>query len=310
MLPALSGDFLKESLKMGESLPELCVVVLNWNGKHHLVDLLPSLIEAKAAYDGQCRLVVLNNPGPSDDLEWVQENFPTIDAVEAPQNDYLYSYNWFLPQISERVVVFLNNDLRVDKGFLAPLARPFENPEIFSTCAKSLSWHGKETTSAAYRATLHHGWVYWENVNSDHPVETLFSVGGFMAVDRVKFLELGGFDRIFHPAYGEDVDLCIRARVRGWKSIYIPESVVWHKEGASWNSGDNPRRELISTKTHLLVQWRHFGGWQRDLERGIYLLYQVAIGKKGMIFIKAWLQARKKWREQSVDGLLIVQHII
>jgi GT2 family glycosyltransferase len=293
---------------MGDCLPDLCVVVLNWNGKHHLADLLPSLIEAKETYDGQCRLVVLNNPGPSDDLEWVRENFPTIDAVEAPRNDYLYSYNWFLPQISERVVVFLNNDLRVDKGFLAPLVRPFENPEIFSTCAQSLSWDGKETTSAAYCSTFHHGWAYWENFRSDQPVETLFSVGGFMAVDRFKFLELGGFDRIFYPAYGEDVDLCIRARKRGWKSIYIPESVVWHKEGASWNSGENPQRELISTKTHFLVQWRHFESRRRDLERGIYLLYQVATGKKGMVFIKAWLQARKKWKEQNTGRLSIARY--
>ena len=43
-----------------------------------------------------------------------------------------------------------------------------------------------------------------------------------MAVDRNKFVELGGFNRLFAPAYCEDVDLCFRAWRQGWRCIYDP----------------------------------------------------------------------------------------
>jgi len=283
---------------MGDELPAVCVVVLNWNGREHLPDLLPSLLEAKRAYGGDCRLVVLDNPGPVDDLAWVRQNFTEIEGVRAPKNDYLFSYNWFLPQIRERIVVLLNNDLKVEKNFLEPLVRPFKNESVFSTSAKSLSWDGGEATSGAFRACCHHGWFYWDNFESDSPVETLFAVGGFMAVDRLKFLEIGGFDRLYYPAYGEDVDLCIRAKNKAWQSIYVPESLVWHKEGASWKDDGNSRRYFISTKTHLLVQWRHFGGIANEFRRTVYFIHEILLGRKNIHFIKAWFAAKRQWKKR------------
>lgn len=280
---------------MGDVLPAVCVVVLNWNGREHLPDLLPSLLIAKKAYGGSCRIIVLDNPGPVDDLEWVRKNFPDIGAVCAPKNDYLFSYNWFLPQVSERIVILLNNDLKVEENFLEPLVRPFQEQSVFSTSAKSLSWDGLEVTSAAFRVQCHHGWFYWDNFESDKPVETLFAVGGFMAVDRLKFLEIGGFDRLYFPAYGEDVDLCMRAKNKAWKSIYVPESVVWHKEGASWKNDGNSRRYFISTKTHLLVQWRHFGGIGNEFRRTLYFIHDILHGRKNIHFIKAWFAAMLQW---------------
>jgi GT2 family glycosyltransferase len=116
-----------------------------------------------------------------------------------------------------------------------------------------------------------------------------------MAVDRRKFLEIGGFDRLYFPAYGEDVDLCIRAKNKGWKSIYVPESVVWHKEGASWKDDGNSRRYFISTKTHLLVQWRHFGGIANEFRRTVYFIHEILCGRKNIHFIKAWFAAKKQW---------------
>ena len=280
---------------MGNALPDVCVVVLNWNGREHLPDLLPSLLRAKKAYGGACRIVVLDNPGPADDLAWVRENFPDIEGVRAPKNDYLFSYNWFLPQVSERIVVLLNNDLKVDENFLKPLVRPFEDSSMFSTSAKSLSWDGQEVTSAAFRACSHHGWYYWDNFESDKTVETLFAVGGFMALDRLKFLEIGGFDRLFFPAYGEDVDLCIRAKNQGWESIYVPESVVLHKEGASWKNDGSSKRYGVSTKTHLLVQWRHFGGIRNEFWRTLYIIHEILRGRKNIHFMKAWFAAKWQW---------------
>ena len=60
-----------------------------------------------------------------------------------------------------------------------------------------------------------------------------------MAVDRNKFVELGGFNRLFAPAYCEDVDLCFRAWRRGWRCIYEPDSDVWHRHQATWSDHSN-----------------------------------------------------------------------
>jgi GT2 family glycosyltransferase len=95
-------------------MSDVCVVVLNWNGQSHLTDLLPSLRLAKTTFEiegtGSCRLLVLDNPGPTDDIAWIRSNYPDIECVQAPSNDFLFSYNWLAPQIEEPYIVFLNND--------------------------------------------------------------------------------------------------------------------------------------------------------------------------------------------------------
>ena len=49
-----------------------------------------------------------------------------------------------------------------------------------------------------------------------------------MALTRARFLALGGFLDIYKPFYSEDLDLCTRAWMRGWKTLFVPESRVTH----------------------------------------------------------------------------------
>ena len=57
--------------------------------------------------------------------------------------------------------------------------------------------------------------------------------GGACAIDRKKFLEIGGFDSLYHPFYVEDVDLSYQAWKRGWSSLFAPASRVLHKHRAT-----------------------------------------------------------------------------
>src|SRR5262249_56403891 len=60
---------------------------------------------------------------------------------------------------------------------------------------------------------------------------TVFANGGAMMVRRDRLLALGGFDESFFLAF-ESIDLCWRAWLRGWSSVYVPEAVLRHRVGA------------------------------------------------------------------------------
>jgi len=279
-------------------MSDVCVVVLNWNGQSHLSDLLASLRLAKSKYEldtvGKCRLVVLDNPGPTDDIAWIRSNYPDIECVQAPANDFLYSYNWFAPQIEEPYIVFLNNDLRVDPGFLKPLLEPLvANPNVLATSARALSWDGREVNGGAFYLAGRRGWYWAQMFTSDINVPTLFAVGGYMAIDREKFLALGGFDPLFFPAYGEDYDLSLRGWERGWQSLHVPGSIVYHKEGASWKI-DN-RREQIFSLANLLILDRYFSSPLQRLGRALHLLRQTLKPKMALPVIRSWLASRRRW---------------
>jgi len=237
-------------------MKSVCLAILNYNGRKHLEHLLPTAVAAVQKYPGQSSILVLDNRSTDPDVDWIRKNFLTVDVVVAPENDFLYSYNWLLPDRTEDIVVILNNDLRLDENFLLPLLRHFSAPDVFAVSASSYDWEGSERTIGPSQLVFHNGFYGWDSLPSRQTLcHTLFASGGFMAVDRRKFVELGGFNRLMHPAYCEDLELGFRAWRRGWRSIYEPDSIVWHRESASWNVSPTARPNVLNLCHSLLFQW-------------------------------------------------------
>jgi N-acetylglucosaminyl-diphospho-decaprenol L-rhamnosyltransferase len=253
--------------------PSVSLAILNYNGRAHLEHLLPSACTEAQTYGGRCDVVVIDNRSPSNDVEWVRDKFPTVQVVVAPKNDFLFSYNWFATTTDAAILVILNNDLKLLPGFVSPLVQHFEEPDVFAVSATSRDWDNSKHTFGPIELKQHHGFYYWipdfERQESSH---TLFASGGFMAVNRLKFLEIGGFDRLFYPAYGEDLDLCFRAWQRGWRCLFEPKSVTLHRESGSWNASGGSRADRLQLRASLIFQWSSLPLACSFLERSCYLM--------------------------------------
>jgi GT2 family glycosyltransferase len=237
-------------------MKSVCLAILNYNGQEHLEHLLPTACAAAEKFSPTCTVVVLDNQSTKDDVSWVERAFPSVETIITPKNDFLFSYNWLAQRRTEDILVLLNNDLKVDPDFLTPLVRHFESPDVFSVSARSYDWSGGEVTSGPARLQFKNGFYSWEfNTRRQKTCHTLYASGGFMAVDRKKFLELGGFNRLFAPAYCEDVDLGFRAWRRGWRCIYEPASIVWHRSQGSWSNRSIVNLDSLQLRSLLLMQW-------------------------------------------------------
>jgi GT2 family glycosyltransferase len=242
-----------------EAMKSVCLAILNYNGKQHLQHLLPTACVAANKFPDDCAVVVLDNQSTDDDVAWIRGALPSLQIIVAPKNDFLFSYNWLARKRTEDILVLLNNDLKVDQDFLPPLIRHFESPDVFSVSARSYDWNGNQVTSGPAQLEFKNGFYSWNfDTQCDKTCHTLFTSGGFMAVDRKKFLELGGFNRLFAPAYCEDVDLCFRAWRRGWRCIYEPNSIVWHRHRATWGNTSTNSLSSLELRNLLLMQWSTF----------------------------------------------------
>src|SRR5215831_19076384 len=142
-------------------MKSVCLAILNYNGKKHLEHLLPTACAAAREFSGACAIVLLDNQSTDDDVAWIGQKFPLVETIVAPKNDFLFSYNWLAQKRIEDVLVFLNNDLRVDHDFLAPLLRHFESPDVFSVSARSYDWNGDEVTTGPSRLEFENGFYSW-----------------------------------------------------------------------------------------------------------------------------------------------------
>ena len=89
----------------------------------------------------------------------------------------------------------------------------------------------------------------------------MFLQGGACALQRDRFLELGGFDPIFAPGYWEDYDLSFRALARGWRILYDPAARALHVGRASFAAryGDDGVRQL-TRRNEFLFAWLNLEG--------------------------------------------------
>lgn len=247
--------------------------ILNYNGRKHLEFLLPTALAEARCYPGHCRVVVVDNHSNEEELDWIASQFPEVVVWRAPRNDFLFSYNDFAIESTADVLLFLNNDLMLCPNFIEPLVRHLASPDVFAVGATSRDWEDKEFNCGPYRLRFARGFYSWHfDSSSQRTQHTFFAVGGFMAVDRAKFLELGGFDRLFHPAYCEDIDLCLRAWRRGWRCIFEPRSVALHREHGSWTGAGRRRVDRMLLRNSLLLQWTSLPMNRQRLQRWTQVL--------------------------------------
>ena len=112
------------------------IVIVNFDGKHLLAECLPAVIEAVKCAGGNHEILVVDNGSADGSAQFVQENFPEVRLLALDQNyGFTGGNNRAAQSIETDIIVFLNNDMVVDRGFLQPLLGPFSDPSVFAvTC--------------------------------------------------------------------------------------------------------------------------------------------------------------------------------
>lgn len=252
------------------------VVIPNWNGRDLLEKYLPSIVEAMSG-NPRNEVIVVDNGSVDGSAEFVREHFPTVRVIALEENlGFGGGSNTGFKAATNDIVVLLNSDMRVAPDFLAPLLEGFHDPDVFAVSCQILF-----TDPDKPREETGLTQVWWEDGSFrvahrlDDQITGLFPCaypgGGSSAFDRRKFLELGGFDELLRPFYGEDTDLGFLAWKRGWKVLYQPKSLVWHEHrGTIGKKFSQTYIDSILQKNFLLLCWKNIHETRRLLEHFLF----------------------------------------
>lgn len=244
------------------------VVIPTWNQREMLARNLPSVVTALADSPDH-EILVMDNGSEDGTARFLASEFPSVRVVEIGSNlGFGLASNAALTLARHDIVVMLNNDMRVEPDFLQPLLDGFRDPRVFSVTAQihfaDSSKRREETGLTTGR--WHRGRIHLRHV-ADHQVDELFPTfytgGGSTAYDRLKILELGGFDELFEPFYMEDVDLAYLAWKRGWINLYAPGSVVFHEHrGTIGSHFGEAHIQRVLQRNRLLFTWKNIHDWR------------------------------------------------
>jgi GT2 family glycosyltransferase len=234
----------------------VAILVLNYNGKIHLDDCFRSIL---AQIGPQDQAYLVDNGSTDGSIEYVKEYYPAVKLICFERNlGFAEAYNRAVTSIEEEIVVLLNNDVQVEKGWLMELKSVFEksNDRVAACGSKILFYHDRGVINHAggklvpIGGGIDRGFMRHDK-REEHSREYVGCVSGAsMMVSRSVFLSLGGFDPGFF-AYFEDVDYCWRAWLVGLRVLYVPSSIMYHKFSATMGPLLTPERVFLGERNRL-----------------------------------------------------------
>ncbi len=279
------------------------ILVLNYNGQQLLDECLPSVVACARAAQMPCRVTLIDNESSDGSVEFVREHWPDV-TIEREPNRFLVSFNDVVARLDEPIVLLLNNDVKLSPGCVDRLAAPFAtHADCFAT--SPLCW----TFDGRYEGTLS-DLVFRRGLVHTHlrppaelgaarypsPLRATASAGAVLAVNRAKFLALGGFDSLYLPGRFEDLDLAFRAWLAGWKSYFVPDTVAYHKGSASFGPHVGSRGDELDARNALLFAWKNLREPRHVAAHGFFLTIRVlrALATGHTAFLRGWVSAMTK----------------
>jgi len=205
------------------------VVIPSRNGRDLLERCLPGIQDAD-------EIIVVDNGSDDGVVAW-----PKVVIEHSPQPlAFAVAVNRGIRRARFSYVCVLNNDMVVDPGFFPALLRPFTTvPDLFCSTAQIFLPAGRRREETGKTVMNPAPGVTEFPVRCDIPQEgedhsyVLYGSGGCSLYDASKLEALGGFDEVYQPAYVEDLDLGVRAWLRGWPSVYCAGARVLHEHRAT-----------------------------------------------------------------------------
>lgn len=226
--------------------PGVTIVILNFNGLNDTKECLKSLLNTK--YDN-FKIIIADNGSVINEAKILKNGFKN-NKIKIFRFNKNYGFsggnNKIIKKIKSKYIVLLNNDTTVNPNWLKPLIDFFEKDKSIGVVQPKILWHkdkkyfdyagacGGFMDKYGYAFTKGRIFEYREKDRGqyDYKSEILWASGACMAIRNEALKKTGLFDPIFFN-YMEEIDLCFRMRNAGYKILFQPKSVIFHKVAAS-----------------------------------------------------------------------------
>ena len=245
----------------------LVVIILTHNQVNRTLECLSALLGGQEI---PFRALVWDNGSQDETLVTVKEAFPGVLTYYHDRNLGVAGGRNAAAEMAIRDfgsthLLFLDNDIQVEAGFVKALYEPFEaDTRLGQTQAKLRFMHDRRLINDGGGARI--SFVFWrvkpvgvgetDRGQYDEPHRCI-CCGGAMMVRSDVFQQLNGFDPLFGPFGPEDLDFSLRLQKAGHKSLYVPKAVGYHLGSHTYGAGYGEEYARHKSRHWLLFMRRH-----------------------------------------------------
>ena len=284
-------------------MPEISVIIVNWNGRRFLDDCLGAL---RRQSFGDFETILVDNGSSDGSADYVRGQFPEVKFVALSENRGFTGGNIAGYEIAGGgLIALLNNDTEADRDWLAAMYEAsLQYPDAGSFASRMMYFDHRERIENCGFDLGISGTTVDLGRNESHNIawgaaREVFGACAGAAVYRRSMLEdIGFLDPDFFAVY-EDVDLSFRAQLRGYRCIYVPKAIVFHRYRATLGALSG-RQVFYSQRNIELAYFKNMptdlflrSGPQRLLYEVGATLHFVKLGH-GYSFLRGKLSALKQ----------------
>ncbi len=275
------------------ALPQVDVVILNYNGRRFLSECIGSVLQG--TYPNQ-QVYLLDNASTENDIFYVETKFPRVKIIRNMLNNgYCAAYNLAFSVCTGKYIICLNNDVTVTPDWIEHLVTLAESDaEIAALQPKIVSYFNHrqfEYAGASGGLMDKYGYPFlrgrlFDTIEDDNGqyndvTEVFWTSGAAMFIRREYLFNSGTLDEtIVH--HMDEIDLCWRLRMAGYKLKIQPASVIHHIGGATIQQ-HSYKKVYWNHRNSLYMMFKNYG------TRNVFLLVPVHIALDWVAMVQALL---------------------
>ncbi|UYZ40898.1 MAG: glycosyltransferase family 2 protein [Candidatus Methanospirare jalkutatii] len=228
--------------------PLVSVVIVNWNRKEDLRECLESLRNQTYI---NIEIIVVDNCSTDGSIEMIKRDFPEIKLIVMPDSSYgaCECCNIGFANAEGKYVVILDNDVILDRNWIQNVVNKFENNEKIGIFAsKILNYYTHKISNWHYPLDQKFAEIEFES--------TTF-IGCAAAIRKKIINKIGGYPKEFF-IYANEQDLAIRVLDLGYKIVYYPKIVAYHKIPPNHTSRETKRKFFYTLRNDIWFYWKYF----------------------------------------------------
>lgn len=240
-------------------LPDVTIIVLNWNAR----DFLPACLSALFALNyPNFSVWLVDNNSDDDSLELVSRQFPQVTLIRNEANlGFAAGNNVALRRLTTEFTVLLNPDVVVDPDWLRRLILPIAADAQIGVAGCKLYYPGDSRLQHAggfideeQGFPGHYGLREVDIGQYDNLRDVDYVIGAAMAIRRQTLEQIGLLDEGFFLFY-EDTDFCFRVKQAGYRVVYVPQATAVHIESVkTQKESDSYLRHMYTSRWRFLLK--------------------------------------------------------
>ncbi len=260
-------DYFKDLYK---DSPEVATVILNFNGKGFLQRFLPFFKSGR--YENE-QLFVVDNASSDGSVKWLKSSYPDIECIALNENaGYAGGYNLSLAKVEAKYYAIVNSDIEITPLWLHPIINMMEEDATIAAIQPKVLAETRrgyfEYAGAAGGMMDSMGYPFCrgrilqkmerDTGQYNDAIPIFWPSGAAFVIRSEVFHEVGGFD-VDYFAHQEEIDLAWRLKLKNYKIVCCPASVVYHVGGGTLGY-DRPQKIYLNFRNNLITLFKYLPG--------------------------------------------------